>query len=120
MSEVKLVSDLRRRTEATEACARKIAQSEGKEWASMWLLTQKSYRDEVETVCQNCYVGGKAPQTQKDAFHNLLKGQCVTKWEKTTGAIGWWRNNEVSPAPTWTDLNTTNSHCLITICKSAA
>mmetsp|Transcript_80135 Transcript_80135/g.117415 ORF Transcript_80135/g.117415 Transcript_80135/m.117415 type:complete len:226 (-) Transcript_80135:682-1359(-) len=85
MSELKLVSKLRKRTEATEACARKIAQSEGKDWGSMWLLTQvsassRSYRDEAETVCQKCYyVGGSAPLTQKDAFHNLLTG-AVRHW----------------------------------------
>jgi len=43
----------KKRTEATEVCTRKIAQSEGKDWDSMWLLTQESYRDEAETVCQN-------------------------------------------------------------------
>jgi len=63
-----------KRTEATEACALKIAQSEGKDWGSMWTLTQESYRDEAETVCHNCYVGGSTPQTQKDTFHNLLTG----------------------------------------------
>ena len=62
---------LKQGNEATEACARKIANSEGKDWDSMWTLTQESYRDEAETVCHNCYVGGSAPQTQKDAFHNL-------------------------------------------------
>jgi len=40
MSELKLVRKLRKRTEATEACAQKIAQSAGKDWGSMWLLTQ--------------------------------------------------------------------------------
>ena len=35
----------KKRTEATEACARKIAQSEGKHWDSMWLLAQESYRE---------------------------------------------------------------------------
>jgi len=58
--------------EAIEACAFKIAHPEGRDWSSLWTLTQESYRDEVETVCHNCYVGGSAPQTQKDAFHNLL------------------------------------------------
>jgi len=41
-----------------------------------WL---ESYRDEAQTVCQNCYVGGSAPQSQKDAFHNLLTG-VVRHW----------------------------------------
>ena len=45
----------------------------------MWLMAQESYRDEAETVRQNCYVGGSAPQTQKDAFHNLLTG-AVRHW----------------------------------------
>ena len=45
----------------------------------MWTLTQESYRDEAETPCHNCYVGGSAPQTQKDAFHNLLTG-AVRHW----------------------------------------
>jgi len=64
------------RTKATEACAQKIAHSKGRDWDSMWTLTQEFYRngDEVETGCHNCYVGGSAPQTQKDAFHNLLTG----------------------------------------------
>ena len=79
MNKVKLVGHLRKRTEATEVCTRKISQSEGKDWGSMWLLTQESYRDEAETVCQNCYVGGSAQQTQKDAFHNLLTG-AVRHW----------------------------------------
>ena len=59
---------------ALEACARRIAHFEGKDWGSLWTLTQESYRDEAETVCQNCYVGGSAPQTQKVTFHNLLTG----------------------------------------------
>jgi len=79
MSKMKLRVRLRKQTEATEACARKIAQSEGKDWGSMWLLTQESYRDEAETVCKNCYVRGSAPQTQRDAFHNLLTG-AVRHW----------------------------------------
>jgi len=58
----------------TEACARKITQPEGKDWGSTWTLTQESHCDEAETVCHNCYVGGFAPQIQKDAFHNLLSG----------------------------------------------
>jgi hypothetical protein len=47
----------------------------------MWLLTQEFYRDEAETVRQNCYGGGSesAQQTQKDAFHNLLTG-AVRHW----------------------------------------
>jgi len=69
----------KKRTAATEACAQKIAQSQGQNWGSMWLLTQESYCDELETVCQNCYVGGSAPQTQKDAFHNLFTG-AVRHW----------------------------------------
>ena len=55
----------KKRTEATEACARKFEQSEGEDWGSVWSLTQESYRDEAETVCHNCYVGGSTPQTQK-------------------------------------------------------
>ena len=70
---------LQKRTEATEACARKIAQSEGKDQGSMWTPTQESYPDEAETVCHSCYVGGSALQTQKDAFHNLLIG-VVRHW----------------------------------------
>jgi len=31
---------LKKRTEATEACARNIAHSEGKDWGSLWTLTQ--------------------------------------------------------------------------------
>ena len=69
----------KQRTEAIEACAQKISHSEGKDWDSLWTLTQESYRDEAETVCHNCYVGGSAPQTQKDAFHNLLTG-AVRHW----------------------------------------
>jgi len=79
MSEMTLRVRLRKRTEATETCARKIAHSEGKDWDSLWTLTQESYRDEAETVCQNCYVGGSASKTQKDAFHNLLTG-AVRHW----------------------------------------
>jgi len=71
MSEKRQVTHLRKRTEATEAYAWKIAQTEGKDWGSMWLLTQESYRDETETICQNCYVGGSAPKTQKDAFQSF-------------------------------------------------
>jgi len=48
----------KKRTAATEACAWKIAQTEGKDWDTMWTLTQESYRDGAETVCHNCYVGG--------------------------------------------------------------
>ena len=68
-------------TKTAEACARKIARSEGKDWDSMWTLTQdsSSYRDEAETVCHSCYVGGSAPQIQKDAFHNFLTG-AVRHW----------------------------------------
>jgi len=69
----------KKRTEETEACVRKIAQSEGNEWGSMWSLTQESYHNESETVCYNCYVRGSTPQTQKDAFHNLLTGP-VRHW----------------------------------------
>jgi len=78
-SEWTLRGQLKKQTEATEACARKIAQSEGRDWGSMLTLTQESYCDEAETVCHNCYVGGSAPQTQKDAFHNLLTG-VVRHW----------------------------------------
>jgi len=67
------------RTEAIEACALKIAHSQGKDWSPLCNLTQKSYRDKAETVCHNCFVGGSAPQTQKDAFHNLLTG-AVRHW----------------------------------------
>jgi len=52
----------KKRTEGIEACAQKIAHSEGKNWGSLWTLTKESYRDEAETVCQNCYVEGSAPQ----------------------------------------------------------
>jgi len=38
-----------------------IEQSEGRDWDSMWTLNQESYRDEAETVCHNCYVGGSRP-----------------------------------------------------------
>jgi len=69
----------KQRTEATEARAQKIAMSEGKDWGSTWTLTQESYRDEAKTVYHNCYVGGPTPQTQKDAFHNLLTG-VVRPW----------------------------------------
>jgi len=69
----------KKRTEGIEACAQKIAHSEGKNWGSLWTLTQESYRDEAETVCQNCHVGGSAPQSQIDAFHNLLTG-IVRHW----------------------------------------
>ena len=79
MSDLKQQGRMKKRTEAIEACARKIGQSEGKDWDSMWLLTQESYRDEEETVCQNCYVEGSALRTQKDAFHNLLTG-AVRHW----------------------------------------
>jgi len=64
----------KKRTEVIEACAQKIAHSECKDWGSLWTFTQESYRVVAETVCQNCYVRGSAPQTQKDAFHNLLAG----------------------------------------------
>ena len=37
-------------------------------------VSVSSFRDEAETVCHNCYVGGSNPQIQKDAFHNLLTG----------------------------------------------
>jgi len=70
---------LKKWTEASEACARKIAHSEGKDWGSLWTLKQESYRDEAEAVCRYCYVGGSAPQTQKDAFHNVLNG-AVRHW----------------------------------------
>jgi len=45
----------------------------------MWTLTQESWRDEAETVCDNYYVGGSVPQTQNHAFHNLLTGM-VRHW----------------------------------------
>jgi len=70
---------MKQRTEATEACARKIVQSGGRDWDSIWTLTQESCHDETETVCQNCYVGGSGPRSQKDAFHNLLTG-VVRHW----------------------------------------
>jgi len=69
----------KQRTEAIEACDLKIAHSEGQDWGSLWTLTQESYRDEAETVCHNCYVGRSAPQTQTDAFHNLLT-EVVRYW----------------------------------------
>jgi len=42
MGEMKQQGRLKQQTqaEAIEACARKIARSEGKDWGSMWLLTQ--------------------------------------------------------------------------------
>jgi len=115
MSEMTLRVRLRKRTEATETCARKIAHSEGKDWVSLWTLTQESYRDEAETVCHNCYVGGSASKTQKDAFHNLLTG-AVRHW---MGEDYWgdWTVDPVATSPTWTDLNTTNSHCLLALTK---
>ena len=70
---------MKKRTDATEACARKIAQSEGRDWDSTWTLTQECDRDEVETVCHKCYVRGSKPQTRKDAFHILLTG-VVLHW----------------------------------------
>jgi len=70
---------LKKRTEATEVYARKTSQSEGKDWDSIWTLTQESYRGEAETVGQNCYVGRSAPQTQKDFFNNLLT-EVVRHW----------------------------------------
>ena len=57
-SEWTLRAQLKKWTKETEACARTIAQSEGKDWGSMWTLTQESCRDEAETVCRNCYVRG--------------------------------------------------------------
>jgi len=74
-----------------EACAQKIAQSEGKDWGSMRTWTHESYRDEAETVCHNCYVGGSEPQTQKDAFHNLL-----------TWVVRHWMGEDYWPGDDWT------------------
>ena len=114
---------LNKRTKVTEACAQKIAQSKGKDWDSMWMqikelgrgklfvgtLTQESYRDEAETVCHKCYVGGLAPQTQNDAFHNLLT-EAVRHWmgEDYWGA---WTVDLMRATPTLADLHTFNSHC---------
>jgi len=88
LNERTLRGKLNKRNEATEACARKNAQSEWKNWGSMWTLTQESYRDEAETVCHNCFVGGSAPQTQKDAFHNLLTG-AVRHWMREDYLCDW-------------------------------
>jgi len=56
---------MKKRTDATEACARKIAQSEGRDWDSTWTLTQECDRDEAETVCHKCYVRGSNPRHKK-------------------------------------------------------
>jgi len=45
---------IKKQTEATKACARKFARSAGRDWDSMWTLTQESYRDEAGTICQKC------------------------------------------------------------------
>jgi len=50
---------LKKRTDATEACAWKIAQSEGRR---LYVdPDSRTYREEAESGCHNCYVGGSNP-----------------------------------------------------------
>ena len=54
---------------------------------------------EAETVCHSCYVGGSAPQTQNDAFHNLLTGE-VLHWMGEDYWGDWIVDRKKGPKPT--------------------
>ena len=93
------------------------------QWSRIWTPCGPWHKN-LTVMRRRLYVktdklGDRHPRHKKIPSIIFWLGQCVSGWEKITGAIGRWTGNAVPTPPTWTDLNTTNSQCFIALWKSA-